>query len=289
MRVVVTGSSGLIGSALVDALQRRGDDAVPLRRRVGPGGWDITSGHVDRAVLEGADAVVHLAGESIGGWWTASKKQRILESRVDGTSLISAAIADVGVPVAVIGSAIGYYGDRGDEELTERSERGEGFLSDVVHAWEGAAAPATTSPARVAFARTSLVLDAEDGSLPRMLLPFKFGFGGRIGDGRQYWSWITLHDEVRAILHLLDTDIEGPVNLAAPNPVRNRQFVAELGKAMHRPSVVPAPEFGVKLLLSPEFAEEVLLASQRVLPDVLQRSGFAFSHPDLQSAFSDVL
>jgi uncharacterized protein (TIGR01777 family) len=289
MRVVVTGSSGLIGAALVDALEARGDVAIRLQRRDGSGGWNVETGHVDVAAFEGADAVVHLAGESIGGWWTDAKKHRILRSRIDGTALISQAVAKAGTPVLVVGSAIGYYGSRGDEILTERADQGAGFLADVVDAWEAAAEPAIASPSRVALARTSIVLDADGGSLKRLLLPFRLGVGGRIGSGDQYWSWITLEDEVRAILHLIDADIEGPVNVSAPNPVPNADFSRSLGRALRRPAVLPAPAFGLKLLLSPGFAEEVLLASQRVVPEVLTASGFEFFHPTLETAFKAVL
>ncbi len=288
MRVVMTGASGFIGSALSAALTARGDDVVALRRGAGPGTWDPEAGTIDRAVLEGTDAVVHLAGESIGGRWTATKKARILKSRVEGTRLIAQAVADVGVPVLASGSAIGYYGDRGDEVLTEEAPRGSGFLADVVEAWEQATGPAVDAGVRTAVLRTALVLDARGGSFPRMLLPFRLGLGGRIGSGRQFWSWITLVDEVRAIEHILDGDLSGPVNLSAPNPVRNRDFARELATVLRRPAVLPAPAFALKLLLGSEFAREVLLASQRVVPAKLESSGFEFQHPGCSEAFAAI-
>jgi uncharacterized protein (TIGR01777 family) len=279
VRVLVTGATGFIGAALGQSLERQGHEFIPLRR--GPaGGWDADAGRIDRALFRDIDAVVHLAGESIGGRWTRAKKRAILESRVEGTRLIAQAVADAGVPVFVCGSAIGIYGDRGDEVLTEGSVRGSGFLADVVAEWEAAAAPAMASGSRTVFLRTGLVVDASGGSFPRMLLPFRLGVGGPIGRGSQWWSWITLEDEVRAITHVLaDPTISGSVNLTAPEPVRNRRFVETLGSVLGRPSVVPAPSFALRAALGSEFAEEVLLSSQRVIPQSLLDAGFVFHHP----------
>ena len=291
MRVLITGASGFIGRALTDRLSVAGHEPIALRRGQGLAGgpsWDPDAGVIDDGALEGVDAVVHLAGESIGGRWTNAKKQELLSSRTEGTDLMARAVAEAGVPVLISGSAIGYYGDRDDEVLTEEAPPGDGFLADLCVAWEAAAAPAVEAGVRTAFIRTSLVLDESGGSFPRMLLPFRLGAGGPLGGGRQWWAWITLEDEVRAIMHCLEHDIGGPVNLSSPEPIRNTDFGRELGKAMHRPAVLPAPAFGLKLLLGGQFAEEVLLASQRVVPRVLEESGFEFAHPTLGEAFEAI-
>lgn len=291
MRVAITGASGFIGRAVSNALDSRGDDPFAIRRGDGPGTWDPAAGWFDPAILAGADAVIHLAGESVGGRWTDAKKARIMDSRRDGTHLLASAIAEHAPSVPLLsGSAIGYYGSQGDTELSESAEPGDGFLADVVRAWEAATAPAAAAGSRVALLRTALVLGTDGGSFPRMLLPFKLGIGGRIGTGRQYWAWITLEDCVRAILHVLDNnDISGPVNLAAPYPVRNADFTTALGSALHRPTVLPTPTLGLNLLLGAEFAREVLMASQRVVPGVLTDAGFEFLHPDLATAFDAIL
>jgi uncharacterized protein len=293
MKVLITGASGFIGRALSRRLTESGHEAIPLVRgepRPGARTWDPHAGRIDGDALAGMDAVVHLAGESIGGRWTPAKKQAILSSRVEGTDLIAGAVASAKPSVFVSGSAIGFYGSRGEEVLTEESPAGSGFLAEVTVAWEEAAKPASAAGVRTVLARTALVLEDEGGSFPRMLLPFKFGIGGPLGSGRQWWAWITLEDEVRAIMHCLETDgLEGPVNLAAPNPVRNGDFGKALGKALKRPAVLPAPGFGLKLLLGGEFADEVLLASQRVVPTRLEESGFEFSHPHLPAALGAVL
>lgn len=287
MRVLITGASGFIGTALSAALVARGDEAVPLRRGgngQGPG-WDIDAGRVDDDALVGIDAIVHLAGASILPPWTETKKRRILESRVGGTALISAAAAASGTPVLVSASGMDFYGDRGDDILTESEPRGDGFMAGVAAAWEDATAAAVEGGVRVANLRTSLVLDASGGSLPKMMLPFRLFVGGPIGGGRQWWSWITLEDEVRAILHILDdTEVRGPVNLAAPNPVRNEDFMRALGTAMGRPSWFPAPTFLLKTVLGSDAADALLLESKRVQPAVLQASGFEFSHIDIGRA-----
>lgn len=287
MRVLITGASGFIGTALSAALVARGDEAVPLRRGgrgQGPG-WDIDAGRVDDDALVGVDAIVHLAGSPILPPWTESKKRRILESRVDGTSLISTAAAASGTPVLVSASGMDFYGDRGDDILTESEPRGDGFMAGVVAAWEEATAPAVEGGVRVANLRTSLVLDASGGSLPKMMLPFRLFVGGPIGGGQQWWSWITLEDEVRAILHILDSpEIRGPVNLAAANPVRNEDFMRALGSAMGRPSWFPTPAFLLKAVLGSDAADALLLESKRVQPAVLLESGFEFSHTDIDSA-----
>ncbi|MGF1664786.1 MAG: TIGR01777 family oxidoreductase [Acidimicrobiia bacterium] len=293
MKVLITGASGFIGRALSQRLTESGHEAIPLVRGepgTGVRTWDVRAGRIDDDALVGIDAVVHLAGESIGGRWTPAKKQAILSSRIEGTDLISKAVASAKPSVFVCGSAIGFYGSRGEDVLTEDSPAGSGFLADVTVAWEEAAKPASEAGVRTVLARTALVLEDEGGSFPRMLLPFKFGIGGPLGSGRQWWAWITLEDEIRAIMHCLETDaLEGPVNLAAPNPVRNGDFGKALGRALKRPALLPAPGFGLKLLLGGEFADEVLLASQRVVPTRLEQSGFEFSHPHLPAALDAVL
>lgn len=296
MRVLVTGSHGLIGTALVDALTARGDTVTRLVRRATPGAgearWDPMGGDIDRAAIEGHDAVVHLAGEGIGEKrWTPEQKQRILESRTRGTTLLSAALAGLDAKPRVLasGSAVGFYGDRGDEVLTEESSPGTGFLADVVRQWESATAPAEEAGVRVAHLRTGIVLAAHGGALQKLLLPFKLGLGGRQGSGRQWWSWITLEDEVRAILHVLDTDLAGPVNLTAPNPARNAEVAKTLAAVLHRPAVLPTPTFPLKAALGAELVEEMLLAGQRVLPASLQASGFTHRHPELRGALEAVL
>lgn len=292
MKVLITGAGGFIGTALSTALVRAGHEAIPLTRGSSAPGrrtWDVSAGRIDDDVLDGIDAVVHLAGESIGGRWTTAKKQEILSSRTEGTDLIARAVAVAKPKVFISGSAIGYYGDRGEEVLTEESARGTGFLSDVVVAWEAAAKPAVDAGVRTVFARTALVLDDHGGSFPRMLLPFRVGVGGPLGSGKQWWGWITLHDEVRAILHCIENEtLEGPVNLAA-EPVRNAEFGKALGRALRRPALIPAPGFGLGLILGSEFAQEVLLASQRVVPAKLDASGFVFEHRQVDAALGAVL
>ncbi|MEX1003861.1 MAG: TIGR01777 family oxidoreductase [Acidimicrobiia bacterium] len=286
MRVLITGASGFIGSALSVALTARGDEVVPLGRGADHAGptWDIVAGTIDHGALDGIDAVVHLAGAPILPPWTARKKQRILDSRVKGTDLIARAVADGGTPTLVTASGMDYYGDRGDEVLTESEPPGEGFMSHVAAAWEQAASPAVEAGLRVAHLRTSLVLSASGGSLPKMMLPFRFFVGGPIGGGRQWWSWIRLDDEVGAILHILDSPIRGPVNLASPNPVRNAEFMAALGDAMGRPSWFPTPAFLLRTVLGADAADALLLESKRVVPSVLESTGFSFDHPEIRAA-----
>ncbi len=308
-RVVVTGSSGLIGTPLVAALRGRGDEVVRLVRRPPSAPdevrWDPASRRLDPGVLDGADAVVHLAGAGVGDRrWTPAYKHEILASRTDGTVAVASAIAEAGRDVRFLsGSAVGFYGDRGDEELTEDSPPGTGFLADVVLAWEAAAQPAVDAGAPVAFLRTGLVLappsgssrsllkldrsgvliDTEGGAAGPLVRLARLGLGGPIGSGRQFWPWITLVDEVAAILHLLDhSDVTGPVNLTGPEPARQREVAAALGRAMHRPAVLPAPAFAARLAVG-EFAGEIV-ASQRIVGDVLVASGYRYTHADLDSA-----
>lgn len=289
MRMVITGATGFIGSALLSALEMAGHDVVALSRSGRPGTvrWDPVArttevdGHVD--------AIVHLAGETIGERWSARKKRELIDSRVAGTTTMAHMAVEKQVSHFLSGSAIGYYGSRADTVLSETAAPGDGFLAELTGMWELAAQPAIDAGIPTAFGRTALVLDGVGGSFPRMLLPYKFGVGGPIGSGKQWWSWITLRDEVRAIMHVVDRGITGPVNLSAPEPIRNADFAKALGRAMHRPAVIPAPGFGLKLLLGSEFADEVLLASQRVLPRVLAETGFEYLDPDLPAALSRIL
>ncbi len=297
MRVAVTGASGLIGSRLVRALQADGHEVTRLVRRppTAPDEvrWDPASGTVDRVGLEGHDAVVHLAGAGLGDHrWTNAYKAKVLDSRVAGTSLLAETLASLDRPPAVLasGSAVGYYGDRGDEELTERSAPGTGFLAEVVQAWEAAAAPASRAGIRVALLRSGIVQAPEGGALGRLLLPFRLGVGGRMGSGRQWLSWVAIDDEVGAIRHVLtDRSLEGPVNLTAPNPVTNAEYTRTLGRVLHRPTLLPTPTPALQLMLGRELVSEMLLGGQRVLPRVLQASGYTFAYRTLADALAALL
>ena len=290
--VAVTGASGLIGTALTAALEERGDRVIPVGRRPPVGGvaWDPVARQIDEAALEGVDAVIHLAGETIDGRWTSSKKRRILDSRVEGTEVLVGALSSLDRPPAVVvsASAIGFYGDRGDEELTEDSEPGTGFLAEVCERWESAAVPIASSDTRLVLARTGIVCTPDGGALGRMLALTRLGLAGRLGNGRQWWSWITLEDEVRALLHLLDRPVAGPVNLVAPGTCRNAEFVRTLARALRRPAVLPAPALALRAVLG-EMANGLLLASARVRPVRLEDSGFTFKSPDFAVAISELL
>ena len=296
MDVAVTGSSGLIGSALVAALERDGDRVLRLVRsgpaREGTARWEPSAGAIDAAALEGLDAVVHLAGESIGAArWTAAKKARILNSRVEGTSLLAATIAELRAPprVLVSGSAIGFYGDRGDEVLTEGSGPGAGFLAGVVRRWEDAAGPVAAAGVRLVLLRSGIVLSPRGGVLGTMLVPFRLGLGGRLGSGRQWTSWISLDDEVGAIVRALrDDSLAGPVNAVAPNPVTNAELTATLGRVLRRPAVAAVPTIALRAALGADAARE-LLGSQRVRPARLEAAGFEFRDPDLEGALRRLL
>jgi uncharacterized protein (TIGR01777 family) len=296
MNVLVTGSHGMIGTALIPRLRARGDRVVRLVRGEPEGSddvrWDPPAGTIDAASLEGVDAVVHLAGVGIGDKkWTEARKKEVLESRTVPTTLLARTLAalDRKPRVLVSASAIGYYGNRGDEQLTEAAAPGGDFGARVCREWEEATAPAEEAGIRVVRTRTGLVLTARGGFLKRLLLPFKLGIGGRLGSGRQWMSWITLDDDLTAILHLIDTDsLAGPVNLTAPNPVTNAEFTKQLGNAVHRPTVIPTPMPALKLVYGGELVD-TLLGSQRVVPEKLQQSGFTFSHPELDGALRAVL
>ena len=246
--------------------------------------WDPASRKLDPGALSGATAVVHLAGAGVGEHrWTPAYKQQILASRVDGTATIATALADLGEPIALVsGSAIGAYGDRGDEMLTEDSDSGQGFLAGVVRAWEAATRPAQEAGLRVVHARTGLVLTRDGGAMQRVLPLARLGLAGPLGTGRQYWSWITLHDELRALTHLIDQGLAGPVNLVSTQPLRQAAVMKALGAQLGRPAVLPAPALALKVALG-EFAGDVL-ASARVLPSVLTASGFVFEHDTIENA-----
>jgi uncharacterized protein (TIGR01777 family) len=297
MRVVVTGSSGMIGGALCGQLERLGHHVVRVvRRPVRPGevalSWDPEAGTIDARGLERADAVVHLAGAGIGdGRWTESRKRLLVESRTRSTALLAGALAglDQGPRVLVSASAIGFYGDRGDEVLTERSPPGDDFLASLCVRWEAETAPAAAAGVRVACVRTGLVLSRAGGALPKLLPLFKLGLGGRFGSGAQWWSWITLDDEIRALVWLLENDVRGPVNVVAPDPVTNRAFTRILGAVLSRPARLPVPRFGPRLLLGSELADSLLFTSARVQPSRLESSGFAFSHSTLEVGLRHIL
>ena len=293
--VAISGASGLIGTQLGAFLRSGGHTIRPLVRRIASAGeiaWDPSAGRVDLAAMEGVDAVVHLAGESIaGGRWTAERKRRILDSRVRGTRLVSQAMAGQRErpEVLITASGVGIYGDRGDELLDEDSAIEDGFLGEVGREWEAAAAPAVEAGIRVVHLRFGIVLSPAGGALAQMLPPFLLGAGGPIGSGRQWVSWISIDDAVD-VLHeaLFETRLAGPVNAMAPEPVQSREFAATLGRVLHRPALVPAPAFALRLLLG-DLADEALLASQRAVPARLQRLGFRFRHPTLERAFRHVL
>jgi uncharacterized protein (TIGR01777 family) len=297
MRILVTGSHGLIGSALVPALVAQGHEVVRLvhgspSSGSGEIGWDPAAGRLDAAALEGIEAVLHLAGENIArGRWTAERKARIHDSRVAGTRLLSETLAGLKSPPKVFASASasGYYGDRGDEELDETSPPGEGFLAEVCRAWEAATEPAAAAGVRVVPMRLGVVLAAHGGALAAMLPLFRFGLGGRLGSGRQYMSWITLDDAVGAIQHVLGCEsLRGPVNLVASQPVTNHQFAKTLGRVLRRPTLLPTPAFVLRTVLG-EMADALLLSSARVLPQRLIQSGYTFRDPDLAAALARVL
>jgi uncharacterized protein len=295
VRIAITGASGLIGSALTASLRGDGHDVRRLVRRPPHADdevrWDPTAGTVDLDGLTGTEAVVHLAGAGIGQRrWTGAYKRQLRDSRVRGTTTIATAVAalDPRPRVLVSASAIGIYGDTGDREVDEDSPAGAGFLADVVSAWEASAAPACAAGTRVVHPRTGLVLSRRGGALPRMLPIFRLGLGGPLGSGRQYWSFVSLVDEVRALRHLIDDErLSGPVNVTAPQPVTNAEMTRALASALHRPAVLPVPGLALRVVFG-EFATD-LLGGQRVRPTRLLSVGFRFSHPDVDSALRAAL
>ena len=295
MKILVTGATGLVGSALAPALAAGGHEVVRMGRSAPEAGdlrWDPAAGVLEAATLEGFDGVVHLAGENIAsGRWTAERKRRIKESRVKGTSLLAATLAGLERPprVLVSASAIGFYGDRGDEELTEQSAAGSGFLPEVCREWEAATEAASGKGIRVVHARLGIALGKDGGALAKMLTPFRLGAGGVVGNGRQYMSWITLDDTVAAIGHLLFTEsAAGPVNVVAPAPVTNGEFTKTLGRVLRRPTLFPMPGFAARLAFG-EMADALLLASTRVKPAGLTAAGYAFRHGSLEEGLRHVL
>lgn len=292
MRVVVTGASGLIGTALVDNLRADGHDVVRLVRRQPRGRderqWDPATRTIDDDALEGADAVVHLAGAGIGDHrWTDGYRRTIRNSRVQGTATIARAIAATDPPPALLcGSAVGWYGDTGEEATDETGPAGRGFLAGVVRDWEAAADPAREAGARVAHLRTGVVLATRGGALGKVLPLFRLGLGGRLGSGRQWMSWIALPDHVAATRFLLDrADLDGAINVTAPEPVRNRDYTAAVARAVHRPALAPVPARALRLALG-GFADEGVLVSQRVLPARLEAAGFGFTYDDVDAALA---
>ncbi len=297
MRVVLTGSSGLIGTALSETLRAEGNQVVAVTRSSTPPPgairWDPMAGEIDAAGFEGADAVVHLAGANIGAKrWSAATKREVRESRLRVTDLLARTLAGLDRPPAVLlcGSAIGYYGDTGGEDVTETSPPGDDFFGRLAVAWEAAAQPAVEAGIRTVLLRTAMVLSGRGGALGRMLPLFRLGLGGRLGSGRQWWSWISIDDEVGAIRFLLERDdLAGPVNLAAPEPITNAELSRALGRALHRPAVVPVPAFGPRLVLGRELADGLVFLSQRVRPAVLLGAGYDYRHPDIDAALAAVL
>lgn len=295
MRILISGASGMVGSALIPFLTTGGHQVTKLVRKQ-PGAneaqWNPAEQQIDQAALANCDAVVHLAGDNIAdGRWTKAKKERILESRVQGTRLLAESLAKLATPprVLVCASAIGYYGSRGDEWLDETSTSGAGFLAEVCRQWEAATAPARQAGIRVVHVRFGVILSPKGGALAKMLLPFKLGAGGVIGSGEQYWSWITLDDVIGAIHHAVLTEsLHGPVNVVAPQPVTNREFTKTLGRVLNRPTIFPMPAFAARLALG-EMADELLLASQRVRPTQLEQSAYVFRHPQLEPALRALL
>ncbi len=296
MHIAVSGSGGLIGSALVPSLGGGGHRVSRMVRGLAPGAdsirWDPARGVRDAPLLEGLDGVVHLAGENIGaGRWTARRKEEIHRSRVEGTRRLSEALARLAkAPKALVcASAIGFYGDRGEEALTEESPVGSDFLAQVCRGWEEATAPAAKAGIRVVNLRFGVVLSPAGGALQKMLTPFRMGVGGRIGSGRQFMSWIALDDAAGAIQHTLVTEsLAGPVNAVAPSPVTNAEFARALARVLRRPALFPVPAFALHLAFG-EMADALLLSSQRVLPARLQATGFTFRFPELEGALRHLL
>lgn len=308
-RILTSGASGLIGSALVASFESRSDDVTRLLRRQPQSAnelqWDPMR-EIPPELVSGFDVVIHLSGESVAGRWTGAKKRRIRDSRVVSTDHLARALANAHTRPAtfICASAIGYYGNRGDEILTEDSSSGSGFLAEVSRGWESVTAPAVDAGIRTVNLRTGIVLSRDGGALKQMLLPFRLGLGGKVGSGRQWWSWIHIDDFVMAVQHIVNQRREGnqilerrasspdllsgPVNMTAPHPVTSAEFTKTLAKTLHRPALLPLPAFAARLALG-EFAEESLLASARVEPKKLLESGFKFRYSELAAALSELL
>lgn len=296
MKILISGATGLVGKALTKSVTSDGHEVVRLVRRKPSAAaeieWHPNEGRIDSERLEGVDAVVHLAGESIASRrWTDEKKRAIRDSRIKGTSLLSESLARTPTPPSVFisASAIGYYGNRGDELLTETSPPGDDFLAGVCIEWENATKPAVGKGIRTVNARFGIILDENEGALAKMLTPFRMGIGGRVGDGRQWMSWVVLDDVVNALKFLIaDASTRGPVNFVSPNPVTNAEFTKTLGRVLSRPTFFPLPKFGARLAFG-EMADALLLASQRVKPAVLEEKGFKFGWPTLEAALTHIL
>jgi len=290
MRIAVTGSTGMIGTALVGQLKAEGHTVLRLVRRKPNSAeevqWDPAAGTIDLAALEGVDAVIHLAGAGVGDKrWTPKYRATILNSRLLGTTTIANAVTALKPKVFISASAIGFYGETGNRAVVETDRGGEEFLSAVCREWEAAADLATG--VRTVKIRTGLVLDPTGGALGRLLPFFRLGIGGKLGSGKQWWSWITLHDEIKAIIHCLNTDISGPVNLTSPNPVTNQEFTGTLARALHRPALFPVPGIALKIIVG-GFASDIL-GSAKVLPKALQDSGFVWDYPHLTTALEALI
>lgn len=286
-RIAVTGSSGLIGTTLVGHLKSEGYTVQRLVRRAAQSpdeiSWDPKNGTVDIDALAGVDAVIHLAGAGVGDKrWTKKYKSEILNSRLLGTTAIANAVAQVKPKVFISASAMGWYGETGNRAVTEKDRAGDDFLAAVCHEWENAADLA--GDVRTVKLRMGLILDPTGGALGKMLPPFRFGMGGRLGSGKQWWSWITLHDVIRAIIFALENPISGPINITAPNPVTNQEFTSALARAMHRPAVFPVPVFALKLAFG-GFSSE-MLGSKKIIPEVLTEAGFTFDYPHVGAALA---
>jgi len=289
-RIAISGASGLIGTALVGHLRSEGHTVQRLVRRKAQAPdeiqWDPASNSVDIDALAGVDAIIHLAGANVGDHrWTKKYRAEILNSRLLGTTAIAHAVTTVAPKVFISASAIGYYGETGNRAVTESDRGGDDFLAAVCREWEAAADLASNT--RVVKIRTGLVLEPTGGALGRMLPLFRFGVGGKLGSGKQWWSWITLHDQIRAICHILESDLSGPVNLTSPNPVTNQEFTAALARALHRPALLPVPGFALKIALG-GFSTEIL-GSKKVLPQALLDSGFTFDYPHITSALDELV
>ena len=295
MKIVVSGASGLIGTQLVAKLSSSGHEVVRLVRRSPKSGeiqWNPKSGTLDAAALEGTDAVIHLSGAGIGDKrWTDGYRKEILDSRTATTALLATTMASLSRKPSVFlsGSAIGIYGARNDEQLTEVSTHGTGFLAEVCEQWEAAAKPAVDAGIRTVYLRTGIVLSPKGGALKKLLPLFKLGVGGKFGNGKQWQSWISIDDEIGAIEHLLTANVSGAVNLTAPNPVTNAEFTKVLASVLKRPAIVPVPTFAPKILLGGELADALLFTGQRVIPAALNASGYMFKHTTLESAFRSLL
>lgn len=295
MKIIISGASGLIGKRLVEQLQQHGHDVVRLVRRAASTGeimWDPKSGVLSASALEGAGAVIHLSGAGIGDKrWTSSYKREILESRTITTNLLATTIANMNRKPSVFlsGSAIGIYGPRKEEQLTEVSTHGSSFLADVCEQWEHAAKPASDAGIRTVLLRTGIVLTTKGGALKKQLPLFQLGLGGKFGNGKQWQSWISIDDEVGAIEHLLTANVSGAVNLTAPNPVTNAEFTSTLARVVKRPAFLPIPPFAPKAILGGELADALLFTGQRVIPAALNASGYQFVHPTLEVALRALL